>query len=289
MVIAECRYVARRETLNLANPTLQRSVPHTRRENHETRFHASSRLRSALRVLAPAILLLALVWRRCPPRPRRPSGPRSSASSVQFALFSANATRVEVWIFATPTASTPTATYALTKTDVPNSIWTVTVAGLGAGTLYGYRVWGPNWTYNASWTPGSNLGFVSHVDANGNRFNPNKLLTDPYAKAVTGEPVRVSGHYSTAILGGTNTYAFVDSAGAMPKSIVISDTYSWGTDVKPNIPMKDSISYEVHLRGFTKNDSSVTAAQHGHLRRLRLQGVLLEDPGGDRRRAAADP
>ena len=148
---------------------------------------------------------------------------------------------------------------------MPNHIWTVTVAGLGAGTLYGYRVWGPNWTYNASWTPGSNLGFVSHVDANGNRFNPNKLLTDPYAKAVTGEPVRVSGHYSTAILGGTNTYAFVDSAGAMPKSIVISDTYSWGTEVKPNIAMKDSISYEVHLRGFTKNDSSVAAAQQGHL------------------------
>ena len=146
---------------------------------------------------------------------------------------------------------------------MPNHIWTVTVAGLGAGTLYGYRVWGPNWTYNASWTPGSSLGFVSHVDVNGNRFNPNKLLTDPYAKAVTGEPVRVSGHYSTAILGGTNTYAYVDSAAAMPKSIVISDTYSWGTEVKPNIAVKDSISYEVHLRGFTKNDSSVAAAQQG--------------------------
>src|SRR5207253_11178320 len=177
-----------------------------------------------------------------------PLGATIVGSSVQFALFSANATRIEVWIFATPTASTPTATYALTQTDVPNHIWTVTVSGLGAGTLYGYRVWGPNWTYNASWTPGSNLGFVSHVDANGNRFNPNKLLTDPYAKAVTGEPQRVADgggnyHYSTAILGGTDTYAFVDSAGAMPKSIVLSDTFDWTGDVKPNGAMKDEIVY----------------------------------------------
>ena len=212
-----------------------------------------ARLAAGLFATFALLLLLAV-----PAQATTSLGATIVGSSVQFALFSANATRIEVWIFATATASTPTATYALTQTDVPNHIWTVTVAGLGAGTLYGYRVWGPNWPYNASWTPGSSLGFVSHVDAGGNRFNPNKLLTDPYAKAVTGEPQRVSGHYSTAILGGTNTYAYVDSAGAMPKSIVVSDTYSWGTDVKPNIPMKDSISYEVHLRGFTKGDSSVS-------------------------------
>ncbi len=219
--------------------------------------------RSAPRLLAPAVLLLTLLLTPRPAAATTPLGATIVGGSVQFALFSANATRIEVWIFATPTASTPTAKYALTQTDVPNHIWTVTVSGLGAGTLYGYRVWGPNWTYNASWTPGSSLGFVSHVDASGNRFNPNKLLTDPYAKAVTGEPARVSGHYSTAILGGTDTYAYVDSAAAMPKSIVVSDTYSWGTDTKPNIAMKDSVSYEVHLRGFTKNDSSVTAAARG--------------------------
>src|SRR6185295_8520249 len=55
----------------------------------------------------------------------------------------------------------------------------------------------------------------------------------------------------------------VDSAGAMPKSIVVSDTYDWSTDVKPNIPTKDSIAYEVHLRGFTKADPSVAVSMQG--------------------------
>lgn len=210
---------------------------------------------------ASALLLLVLAQ---PAAAQTPLGATIVGGSVQFALYSQNATRVEVWIFASATASTPTATYSLTKTDTVNHIWTVTVSGLGAGTLYGYRVWGPNWPYNAGWTPGSNAGFVSHADSNGNRFNPNKLLTDPYAKAVTGEPQRVSGHYSTAILGGTDTYAFVDSAGAMPKSIVINDSsFDWTGDVKPNVPIKDSVAYEVHARGFTKNDTSLTASLRG--------------------------
>ena len=143
--------------------------------------------RSFVRRLPVVLLLLALA---APAVAQTPLGATISGSSVQFAVFSQNATRIEVWIFSSPTASTPTARHTLTKTDAVNHIWTVTVSGLGAGTLYGYRAWGPNWPYNAGWTAGSNVGFISHADSNGNRFNPNKLLTDPYAKAVTGEPVR---------------------------------------------------------------------------------------------------
>ncbi|HET9210376.1 MAG TPA: glycogen-debranching protein, partial [Thermoanaerobaculia bacterium] len=225
---------------------------------------ATPRRRSYL----PVLLALVLTVLSQAAAAQTPLGATLVTGGVQFALFSQNATRVEVWIFSSATASTPTSTHQLTKTDTVNHIWTVTVSGAGAGTLYGYRVWGPNWPYHASWTPGSNFGFLSHADSNGNRFNPNKLLTDPYAKAVTGEPVRVlSGgqyHYSTAILGGTNTYAFVDSAGAMPKSIVINDSsFSWTGDVRPDKAMKDSVVYEVHLRGFTRNDSSVTSTLRG--------------------------
>ena len=219
------------------------------------------RVRHAFIRFLPVLLLLLAT---APAAAQTPLGATIVTGGVQFAVFSQNATRIEVWTFSSPTASTPTGRYAMTKTDTVNHIWTVTVSGAGAGTLYGLRAWGPNWPYNASWTAGSNVGFVSHVDSNGNRFNPNKLLTDPYAKAVTGEPARVSGHYSTAILGGTNTYAFVDSAGAMPKSIVINDSsFDWTGDVRPDIPMKDSIVYEVHLRGFTAQDSSVTASLRG--------------------------
>jgi isoamylase len=214
-----------------------------------------------------------------------PLGATIVGSSVQFALFSANATRVEVWTFATATSSTPLNRYTLTQTDMVNHIWTVTVSGLGAGTLYGYRVWGPNWPYNASWTAGSNLGFISHVDTNGNRFNPNKLLTDPYAKAVTGEPLRVADgsgnfHYSTAILGGTNTYAFVDSAGAMPKSIVINDnSFDWTGDVRPGTAMKDTVVDEVHLRGFTKADTTVTLADRGSYAGFGSKASYFKDLG----------
>src|SRR4030095_6134532 len=139
---------------------------------------------------AASALFLALL--AAPAAAQTPLGATIVGGSVQFALYSQNATRVEVCLSATPTPSTPTSTYPLTKTDTVNHIWTVTVSGLGAGTLYGYRVWGPNWPYNAAWTPGSNAGFISHADSNGNRFNPNKLLTDPYAKAVTGAPLSVS-------------------------------------------------------------------------------------------------
>jgi isoamylase len=222
-----------------------------------------------VRRFARLLLLGCTVLPAVPAAAQTPLGATLVSGGVQFALFSQNATRVELWLFASATAATPTARHVMTKTDTTNHIWTVTVSGAGAGTLYGYRVWGPNWPYNAAWTAGSNVGFGSHVDAAGNRFNPNKLLTDPYAKAVTGEPARAVGangqvHYSTAILGGTNTYAFVDSAGAMPKSIVINDaSFSWTGDVRPNVPLKDSVVYEVHLRGFTKGDTSVTAAQRG--------------------------
>ena len=214
-------------------------------------------------------LLLASLLASASALSATPLGATLVPGGVQFALFSQNATRIEVWIFAHPGDATPTSRTALTQTDPTNHVWTATVSGAGAGTLYGYRVWGPNWTYDPTWTAGSNKGFGSHVDASGNRFNPNKLLTDPYAKAVTGEPQRVpdgSGnyHYSTAILGGTDTYAFVDDAGVMPKSIVVDDsTFDWTGDLKPNLAMKDEVVYEVHLRGFTKSDTTLASTIRG--------------------------
>ncbi|HBL26320.1 MAG TPA: glycogen debranching enzyme GlgX [Acidobacteria bacterium] len=238
----------------------------------------------SLRNSLAALLLLGLALGAQTAVAQTPLGATLVSGGVQFAVFSQNATRIEVWTFSTPTSSTPLNRYTLTKTDTVNHIWTVTVSGLGAGTLYGLRAWGPNWPYNASWTAGSNIGFLSHVDANGNRFNPNKLLTDPYAKAVTGEPVRVlSGgnyHYSTAILGGTDTYGFVDSAGAMPKSIVINDaSFDWTGDVRPNKAMKDSVLYEVHLRGFTKNDTSVTSTLRGTYDGFKAKASYFTDLG----------
>lgn len=202
-----------------------------------------------------------------------PLGATIQGGGVQFAVFSEHATRMEIWIFNNAGDSSPASTHVMTKTDPINHAWTVTVNGAGAGTLYGIRAWGPNWTYMNGWTPGTpkaqDTGFSSHVDSSGNRFNPNKLLTDPYAKAVTGEPARVidagSGEerYDPSILGGIDAFGFLDSAGAMPKSIVIDDTYDWSADVRPQINMRDTVIYEVHLRGFTRAAPDVNASIQG--------------------------
>ena len=94
----------------------------------------NARLTSRLRagILVPVFLLLALAAvLPAPAVAQTPLGATITGGSVQFAVFSQNATRIEVWIFSTPTASTPTATYALTKTDAANHIWTVTVCRPG--------------------------------------------------------------------------------------------------------------------------------------------------------------
>ncbi len=187
----------------------------------------------------------------------------------EVAVFSEHATRIELWRFAGPNDSVPTSVHPLQKTDTGRHIWTVELADAAPGTLYGLRAWGPNWPYDPAWVPGSDRGFVAHVDQDGNRFNPNKLLVDPRAKAVTGEPLRVQNpatgqwQYDPAILGGTDEFAFVDSAGAMPKSVLIDRSFNWQGDIAPRVAKKDTIVYEVHLRGYSKAHPEVPVALQG--------------------------
>ena len=114
---------------------------------------------------------------------QRSLGGRYTASGVTFRVFSAAATRMRVDVYAAPTG-TAAANFPLTKGA--DQVWSVAVstaqlqaAGVTGTVYYGYRAWGPNWPYTASWNPGSAAGFVADVDAAGNRFNPNKLLARP--------------------------------------------------------------------------------------------------------------
>jgi isoamylase len=75
---------------------------------------------------------------------------------------------------------------------------------------YGYRAWGPNWPFSNSWTKGSSAGFISDVDAQGNRFNPNKLLIDPYAHEISHDPVNATWTDGTVYASGAS-YRNVDS------------------------------------------------------------------------------
>lgn len=187
-------------------------------------------------------------------------------SEVAFRIFSSRATHVEVYIYSVASGQDEVAHFPLTKDS--NNIWSVNVSaaqlqGLGiSGTIYyGYRAWGPNWQYDSNWTKGSNIGFIQDVDSNGNRFNPNKLLLDPYALEMSHDPVNVNWSDGTIYASGA-MYRSVDSGINAPKGIVLAvDSQPIG--VKPTRALKDDVIYEVNVRGLTMNDASIPAADRG--------------------------
>jgi isoamylase len=95
---------------------------------------------------------------------------------------------------------------------------TLTAAGVST-IYYGYRAWGPNWPYDAAWTKGSTAGFLSDVDASGNRFNPNKLLLDPYARELSHDPITPENPSGTVYASGP-LYRALDSGLVAPKGIL---------------------------------------------------------------------
>ncbi|WP_139489461.1 glycogen debranching protein [Brevibacillus dissolubilis] len=191
----------------------------------------------------------------------------SSGNTIgtRFVLWSKNATKAQVWLFGSSDSGTktPTKVVELIKqgslvndgyywvADVKNDGTTV----YGQGLHYGYRVWGANWPYNSEWRPGTENGFVADVDASGNRYNPNKLLVDPYARTLSKDPDLSNGIFRSGI-GNRG----LDSAGAAPKGIVYDpSSYAWGTDARLKKPMSETIFYEMHVRGFTQDASSGVA------------------------------
>ena len=94
------------------------------------------------------------------------------------------------------------------------------------------------------------MGFISDVDANGNRFNPNKLLLDPYAKEISQDPLNASNQDGTIFASGAS-YRAIDSGTYAPKGIVLSAS-GQSTGTKPTRAQKDDVIYEVNLRGLTR-------------------------------------
>jgi len=128
--------------------------------------------------------------------------------------------------------------------------------------FYGYRVWGKegsNWEYNENWTPGSDVGFKSHVDDKGNRFNPNKLLTDPEATEISHDPITVGVNEDGYLYAtGDRTYK-VDTAPFAPKSIFVMPKEDL-KDIapKPTRPLTSDAVYETHLKGLTASHTKET-------------------------------
>jgi len=205
-----------------------------------------------------------------------------TASHIAFRVYSSQATRIELYLYAKAFDAQEVAKYVLAK-DAAN-VWSITVsvsalqqAGITSPAFYGYRAWGPNWPYDPSWTKGSDAGFVTDVDGNGNRFNPNKLLIDPYAREISHDPTNPAWTDGTVYASGAS-YRNVDSGPKASKGIVLPpDHHRTGTN--PIRAFKDDVICEVHVRGLTKNDPSIPAAYRGTYKGAGLKAAYLSSLG----------
>ena len=204
------------------------------------------------------------------------------ATSINFKVFSSRAGRVELYVYSAASGAQEKGHFLMVKDA--NNVWssTQTVTSLQAlgitGTVYyGYRVWGPNWPYNAAWTKGSATGFLSDVDASGNRFNPNKLLIDPYALEISQDPTNPTTTDGSIYSSGAATRN-IDTGTQASKGIVLAvNSQSVGT--KPTRAQKDDIVYEVNLRGLTMNDTSIAVASRGTYAGAGLKAPYLSSLG----------
>jgi isoamylase len=162
-----------------------------------------------------------------------PLGATWAGDGVNFALFSENATGVELCLF--DRLGEPE-TARVRFTEVANHVWHGFLPEVRPGQLYGYRVYGP------------------YEPKRGHRFNPNKVLLDPYAKAISGR-VDWSEEMFGYIIGhpdGDLSFDPRDNAARVPKSVVIAPTFSWGADIRPNRRLDETVIYEVHVKGFSR-------------------------------------
>jgi isoamylase len=207
----------------------------------------------------------------------------SAHSNVIFRVYSSRATRIEVDLYAVPMGSPEVLRTTLSADNTTNvfsgsiPVTTLQTAGITGTVYYGYRAWGPNWPFSDTWTKGSSDGFISDVDAQGNRFNPNKLLIDPYAHEISHDPINATWTDGTVYASGPS-YRNLDSGNQAPKSILWTPT-SQSTGANPARAQKDDIIYEVNVRGLTRNDSSIPTAVQGTYAGAALKAPYLAGLG----------
>ena len=188
-------------------------------------------------------------------------GANVNGDETTFAVYSKNATKILLEIYDKAYGEDAKYDYWMEKGS--DNIWRAKLRGAKSGTLYAFRAWGPNWTYDEDWSRGnSDVGFKMDYDSNGNRFNPNKVLFDPYAKEISHDKSNPTalGEENAGMYGtGSERYNGVvrnifDTGKYAPKAVVIDDNTSFGT--KPKIPQEKAIIYEAHARGITQHPSS---------------------------------
>jgi isoamylase len=188
---------------------------------------------------------------------------------TNFALFSANAEKVELCLFDNQGRR------ELERIELPErteDVWHGYLNDVSPGQLYGYRVHGP------------------YEPEHGHRFNPNKLLFDPYARRLAGRLVWSDAHFGFRIGSSREDLSFDrrDNARGMLKAVVIDETFNWGRrEMRPSIPWEDTVIYEAHVRGLTAKRADVPPNLRGtygglaspamikHLKRLGVTTIEL--------------
>lgn len=182
-----------------------------------------------------------------------PLGATFDGAGVNFALFSRVAQKVELCLFDEQDNET-----RIEVTEQNSFVWHIYVPGIQPGQRYGYRVYGP------------------YDPASGHRCNPNKLLLDPYAKAIEGNIDGDESLYSYWFNDPDNLSDMndLDSAPHTMKAAVINPYFDWGADRHPDIPYHDSIIYEAHVRGMTNLNQRVPAEIRGTYAGLAYPSVI---------------
>jgi glycogen operon protein len=192
-----------------------------------------------------------------------PLGATYDGNGTNFALFSEGAERVELCLFGDRGKET-----RVELRDVDAYVWHAYLPNVGPGQRYGYRVYGP------------------HDPSSGLRFNPNKLLLDPYAKAVDGQ-VRWNQSVFGYDFGDPDSRNDEDSASSMMKGVVVNPFFDWGGDRLPKTPYSETFIYEAHVKGLTELHPAIPEEIRGtysaiahpvvieHLKRLGVTALEL--------------
>lgn len=174
-----------------------------------------------------------------------PLGSTLTNDGANFSVFSANATMIELCLFDGPGHLRET---RIALPECSNQVWHGFIPGIRAGQLYGYRAHGP------------------YDPQQGHRFNPHKVLLDPYAKAVG----RQMPHWGPEIFGyqldsarEDLSFDSRDSAAIAPLGMVMDTEFDWAGDAPPRTPWRQTIIYEAHVKGFTKKLESLPAHLRG--------------------------
>src|SRR5687767_9560152 len=185
-----------------------------------------------------------------------PLGATWDGLGVNFALFSENATGVELCLYDRPEAATES--HKIPLREPTDHVWHCFLPDVRPGQLYGYRVHGP------------------YEPEKGHRFNPAQLLIDPYAKAISGRITWSDALFAYKI-GSERGDLEIDpnnSAGGVPKSVVINSAFEWGNDRPLRIPWNRTVIYECHVKGMTIQHPKVPERLRGTYLGLVYDDVL---------------